>query len=124
MNASELNILIPAFVAGLLVLSTHIPFGMKILERGVIFADLAVAQIAGLGVIIAGLLDLTGEMLGELVRRQPRNLVGLTTAQDNEQGKQHCNSKHRSTSIASASRRVKGPSHALFCWQLAAMHLS
>jgi len=63
MNASELNILIPAFVAGLLVLSTHIPFGMKILERGVIFADLAVAQIAGLGVIIAGLLDLTDRPL-------------------------------------------------------------
>ena len=36
---------------------------MKVLERGVIFADLAVAQIAGLGVIIAGLLDLSGKPL-------------------------------------------------------------
>ncbi len=59
MNGIELNILLPAFIAGLLVLATHIPFGMKILQRGVIFADLAVAQIAGLGVIIASLLDLT-----------------------------------------------------------------
>ncbi len=59
MNGIELNILLPAFIAGLLVLTTHIPFGMKILQRGVIFADLAVAQIAGLGVIIAALLDLT-----------------------------------------------------------------
>ena len=58
MNAIELNILLPAFIAGLLVLATHIPLGMKVLERGVIFADLAVAQIAGLGVVIAGLLDL------------------------------------------------------------------
>jgi zinc/manganese transport system permease protein len=58
MNPIELNILLPAFIAGLLVLATHIPFGMKVLERGVIFADLAVAQIAGLGVVIAGLLDL------------------------------------------------------------------
>jgi zinc/manganese transport system permease protein len=58
MNDIELSILLPAFIAGLLVLATHIPFGMKVLERGVIFADLAVAQIAGLGVIIAGLLDL------------------------------------------------------------------
>ncbi|MGA7593842.1 MAG: metal ABC transporter permease [Gallionella sp.] len=58
MNNTELSILLPAFIAGLLVLATHIPFGMKVLERGVIFADLAVAQIAGLGVIIAGLLDL------------------------------------------------------------------
>lgn len=59
MNDIELGILFPAFLAGLLVLATHIPFGMRVLQRGVIFADLAVAQIAGLGVVIAGLLDLT-----------------------------------------------------------------
>lgn len=63
MNSIELDILFPAFVAGLLVLLTHIPFGMKVLERGVIFADLAVAQIAGLGVIIAALLGLTEQPL-------------------------------------------------------------
>jgi zinc/manganese transport system permease protein len=63
MNEIELNILLPAFIAGLLVLATHIPFGMKILERGVIFADLAVAQIAGMGVVIAGLLNLTEQPL-------------------------------------------------------------
>ena len=63
MDSIDLGILLPAFIAGLLVLATHIPFGMKILERGVIFADLAVAQTAGLGVIIAGLLDLTGQPL-------------------------------------------------------------
>jgi zinc/manganese transport system permease protein len=59
MNSIEFDILLPAFIAGLLVLATHIPFGMRVLQRGVIFADLAVAQIAGLGVVIAGLLDLT-----------------------------------------------------------------
>jgi zinc/manganese transport system permease protein len=59
MNSIELDILLPAFIAGLLVLATHIPFGMRVLQRGVVFADLAVAQIAGLGVVIAGLLDLT-----------------------------------------------------------------
>ena len=63
MNVIELNILLPAFIAGLLILATHIPLGMKVLARGVIFADLAVAQIAGLGVIIAGLLDLTEQPL-------------------------------------------------------------
>ena len=63
MNNIELNILLPAFIAGVLVLATHIPFGMKVLERGVIFADLAVAQIAGLGVIIAALLGLTEQPL-------------------------------------------------------------
>jgi zinc/manganese transport system permease protein len=63
MNAIEFNILLPAFIAGLLVLATHIPLGMKVLARGVIFADLAVAQIAGLGVIIAGLLNLSEQPL-------------------------------------------------------------
>jgi len=63
MNTLELDILLPAFFAGLLVLTTHIPFGMRVLQRGVIFADLAVAQIAGLGVVIAGLLDLADQPL-------------------------------------------------------------
>jgi len=60
MDSIDFSILIPAFIAGLLVLATHVPLGMAVLRRGIIFADLAVAQIAGLGVIIAGLLDLTG----------------------------------------------------------------
>ncbi len=63
MNPIELDILLPAFIAGLLVLATHIPLGMKVLQRGVIFADLAVAQIAGLGIILAGLLNLTEQPL-------------------------------------------------------------
>lgn len=68
MTLSDITILLAPLVSGMLVLATHIPFGMKILERGVIFADLAVAQIAGLGVIAAGLLELqTHPMLLQLV---------------------------------------------------------
>ena len=59
MDSIDFSILIPAFIAGLLVLATHVPLGMTVLRRGIIFADLAVAQIAGFGVIIAGLFDLT-----------------------------------------------------------------
>jgi zinc/manganese transport system permease protein len=55
MNNFDISIVIPAFIAGLLILLTHVPLGIKVLARGIIFADLAVAQIAGLGVIIAGL---------------------------------------------------------------------
>ena len=55
MNDIDFSILIPAFIAGLLVLLTHVPLGIRVLQRGIIFADLAVAQIAGLGVVIAGL---------------------------------------------------------------------
>lgn len=53
MNTFELSILLPAFAASLLVLSTHVPLGAEVLRRGIIFIDLAVAQVAGLGVIAA-----------------------------------------------------------------------
>jgi len=43
----------PALAAGILILSTHVPLGQEVLKRGIIFIDLAVAQVAGLGVIAA-----------------------------------------------------------------------
>jgi zinc/manganese transport system permease protein len=49
----ELGILLPAFVAGLLVLATHVPLGLRVLSRGIVFIDLAIAQVAGFGVIVA-----------------------------------------------------------------------
>jgi len=49
----ELSILGPACVAGLLVLSTHVPLGQQVLARGIIFIDLAIAQVAAMGVILA-----------------------------------------------------------------------
>jgi zinc/manganese transport system permease protein len=53
LNEFELSIIFPAFVASLLVLSTHVPLGTEVLRRGIIFIDLAIAQVAGLGVIAA-----------------------------------------------------------------------
>ena len=53
MSQFQLSIIFPAFVACLLVLSTHVPLGMEVLRRGIIFIDLAIAQVAGLGVIAA-----------------------------------------------------------------------
>ncbi|MCU7958704.1 MAG: metal ABC transporter permease [gamma proteobacterium symbiont of Bathyaustriella thionipta] len=53
LDALDISILGPAFAAGLLVLVTHVPLGRIVLARGIIFIDLAVAQIAGLGVIAA-----------------------------------------------------------------------
>ncbi|MEZ5922078.1 MAG: metal ABC transporter permease [Parvularculaceae bacterium] len=49
----EISILIPALLAGLLVLSTHVPLGQQVLSRGIVFIDLAIAQVAGLGVTFA-----------------------------------------------------------------------
>ena len=51
------SIIGPAFVAGLIILSTHVPLGQEVLKRGIIFIDLAIAQVAGLGVIAAYALD-------------------------------------------------------------------
>ena len=48
-----LTILGPAFCAGLLVIAAHVPLGQQVLARGIVFIDLAIAQIAGLGVIAA-----------------------------------------------------------------------
>jgi zinc/manganese transport system permease protein len=56
MNMSHLLILWPAMLAGLLVLGTHVPLGRKVLQRGIIFIDLAVAQAAATGAITSRLL--------------------------------------------------------------------
>jgi zinc/manganese transport system permease protein len=53
LDAATIGILWPALIAGLLVTATHVPLGMQVLARGIVFIDLAVAQIAGLGVILA-----------------------------------------------------------------------
>lgn len=53
LDASQWAILWPALAAGLLVTATHVPLGMKVLERGIVFIDLAIAQVAGAGVILA-----------------------------------------------------------------------
>ena len=61
MNATlEWSILLPALAAGLLVLASHVPLGMRVLERGIIFIDIAIAQFAGLGVILAHFLEWEG----------------------------------------------------------------
>lgn len=49
------SLLAAPFVAGLLVLATHVPLGIDVLRRGIIFIDLAIAQVAALGAIAAGL---------------------------------------------------------------------
>jgi zinc/manganese transport system permease protein len=43
-QALDLDILAPAFLAGLLVAATHVPLGRHVLKRGIIFLDLAVGR--------------------------------------------------------------------------------
>lgn len=56
-DAALISILLPALVAGLLVIATHVPMGQEVLKRGIIFIDLAVAQIAAVGVVLAMVMD-------------------------------------------------------------------
>ena len=51
--SAEVNILWPALIAGILVVISHVPMGQQVLARGIVFIDLAIAQVAGLGVITA-----------------------------------------------------------------------
>ena len=57
-SALDWGILGPALMAGLLVLATHVSLGARVLDKGIVFIDLAIAQIAGLGVIGADALGL------------------------------------------------------------------
>ena len=49
----ESSIIGPAMLCGLLVLLTHVPLGRQVIRRGIIFLDLAVAQVAALVVLAA-----------------------------------------------------------------------
>jgi zinc/manganese transport system permease protein len=60
-GAVELSILLPAFAAGILVTATHVPLGMQVLARGIVFIDLAIAQVAGCGVLLADQLGFEAE---------------------------------------------------------------
>lgn len=57
MNDIDWSLLAAPFAAGLLVLATHVPLGREVLRRGIIFIDLAIAQVAGLGVMVAQMLE-------------------------------------------------------------------
>ncbi len=51
-----IEIMGPALAVGLMIAVLHAPLGMEVLRRGIVFIDLAIAQIAGLYVVLANLL--------------------------------------------------------------------
>ena len=76
LSALDLSILLPAFVAGLLVTATHVPLGMQVLARGIVFIDLAIAQIAGCGVLIADRMGFEAEGIAVQVSALVAALAG------------------------------------------------
>ena len=60
MDSATLAFLAAPFVASLILTGIHAYLGVHVIERGVIFVDLSLAQIAALGAAIAILLPITG----------------------------------------------------------------
>jgi len=60
MDTSVLAFLAAPFVASLILTGIHAYLGVHVVERGVIFVDLSLAQIAALGATIALLMPMTG----------------------------------------------------------------
>jgi zinc/manganese transport system permease protein len=60
MDTTVLTFLAAPFIASLILTGIHAYLGVHVVERGVIFVDLSLAQIAALGATIALLLPITG----------------------------------------------------------------
>lgn len=60
MDATILSFLAAPFAASLILTGIHAYLGVHVVERGVIFVDLSLAQIAALGAIVAILLPFSG----------------------------------------------------------------
>src|SRR5215510_1841120 len=60
MDTSMLAFLLAPFVASLILAGIHAYLGVHVVERGVIFVDLSLAQIAALGATVAILLPISG----------------------------------------------------------------
>lgn len=63
-DAASIGLLWAAMVAGLLITAALVPLGIQVIRRGIVFIDLAIAQIAGCGVLLANRLGLEAEGVG------------------------------------------------------------
>ena len=70
-----IDLIIPPIVAGLVILTIHAYLGLHVIARGVIFVDLAFAQIAALGTTVGILLGI-GHGPGELLFALGFTLLG------------------------------------------------
>ncbi len=76
MSSTEFSILLPALIAGLLVCATHVPLGIQVLNRGIVFIDIAIAQIAGVGVIAADFLGFEAQGIAVQISALAAALLG------------------------------------------------
>lgn len=76
MGNLEFSLLLPALIAGLLVTATHVPLGIQVLSRGIVFIDIAIAQIAGVGVIAADFFGWEGQGVAVQIAALAAALLG------------------------------------------------
>ena len=55
------SVLAAPLAAGLVISAVHVPLGRRVLERGIIFIDLTIAQVAALGAVLGEVWELGGE---------------------------------------------------------------
>jgi zinc/manganese transport system permease protein len=59
--AFDWSVLGAPLLAGLVVSTVHVPLGRRVLERGIIFIDLTIAQVAALGAVLGELWHVGGD---------------------------------------------------------------
>ena len=57
----EWSVLGAPLLAGLVIAAMHVPLGRRVLERGIIFIDLTIAQVAAFGAVLGEVWGLAGE---------------------------------------------------------------
>ena len=77
MDSAMLSFLAAPFAASLILTGIHAYLGVHVVERGVIFVDLSLAQIAALGATIALLVPSLMALLGRWNWWAPRPLARL-----------------------------------------------
>ena len=64
-GSDYIEIMGPALAAGLMIAILHAPLGLEVLRRGIVFIDLAIAQIAGFCVVLINCLLYTSDAADE-----------------------------------------------------------
>ena len=75
--AETTSLLAIPLASGCAVLLTHVPLGQAVLRRGIVFVDLAVAQVAGVGVLVGHMLGFEGALAQQAAAFGPALALAL-----------------------------------------------
>ena len=114
-----LNFLVYPFLACLLLIVIHAYFGIHILQRGIIFVDLALAQFIGVGIALSFLL---GEEHGTILAlaftprdRRPRSRRGIPRARSATDDASRYDCSSSTTRMSGGSAITRPPTQRVRC---------